>query len=60
MVDALEVGDEDVVAAAEVDGVGAVSIASSSSSSSFFILWRYFVNNKIWYHLDQIYKIVHG
>ena len=40
VVDALEV-------VAEVDGVGAVSIASSSSSSSFFILWRYFVNNKI-------------
>ena len=43
---ALEV--EDVVAAAvDVDGVGAVSIASSSSSSSFFILWRYLVSNKI-------------
>ena len=45
---ALEVvDDEDVVAAVEVDGVGAVSIASSSSSSSFFILWRYLVSNKI-------------
>ena len=42
-----DVDDEDVVAAVEVDGVGAVSIASSSSSSSFFILWRYLVRNKI-------------
>ena len=35
----LEVVDDDVVADVDVDGVGAVSIASSSSSSSsFFIL----------------------
>ena len=44
---ALEVVDDVVAAAVEVDGVGAVSIASSSSSSSFFILWRYLVSIKI-------------